>query len=85
MDRVEEAFDNYMNASTWYQETYGRGQPRPTATARTAPPDFSIAYFSAEFGIHESVPVYSRRPRRAEPATISRAPAISACRSSASA
>ena len=31
MDRVEEAFDDYMNAPTWYQETYG-------ATAGRTPP-----------------------------------------------
>jgi starch phosphorylase len=62
MDRVEEAFDLYMTAPTWFQETYG-----PAASAKTngdgsyaaAAADFSIAYFSAEFGIHESVPVYS--------------------------
>ena len=62
MDRVEEAFDSYMNGATWFQETYG-----PAASAKTngdgshhaAATDFSIAYFSAEFGIHESVPVYS--------------------------
>jgi len=49
MDRVEEVFDAYMSASTWYQETQA---------ARGGPP-IQIAYFSAEFGIHESVPVYS--------------------------
>jgi starch phosphorylase len=51
MDRVEQAFDAYMSAPTWFQETYGSqwssGEP------------LTIAYFSAEFGIHESVPVYS--------------------------
>jgi starch phosphorylase len=47
MDRVEEALDTYLGATTWYQETYG------TQT------DCRIAYFSAEFGLHESVPVYS--------------------------
>jgi starch phosphorylase len=46
MDRVEEALDAYLAATTWYQETYGRG-------------DCRIAYFSAEFGLNESVPVYS--------------------------
>ena len=25
MDRVEEAFDNYMSAATWYQETFAPG------------------------------------------------------------
>ena len=38
---------HYLKAPTWFQETYG------TDT------DVRIAYFSAEFGIHESVPVYS--------------------------
>jgi starch phosphorylase len=47
MDRVEEAFDHYMSANTWFREAYGDA------------PHCRIAYFSAEFGIHESVPVYS--------------------------
>ncbi len=56
MDRVEEAFDNYMNADTWYQETYAApGRNGIGALAR----ELRIAYFSAEFGIHQSVPVYS--------------------------
>jgi starch phosphorylase len=47
MDRVEEQFNNYLNASTWFRETFGdKNQCR-------------IGYFSMEFGIHESVPVYS--------------------------
>src|SRR5207237_8268310 len=32
---------------TWFQETY------PTAN------EFRVAYLSAEFGIHESIPIYS--------------------------
>jgi starch phosphorylase len=47
MDRVEEKLNHYMSSPTWFQETYG-----DEAHAR-------VAYFSAEFGIHESVPVYS--------------------------
>ena len=47
MDRVADALDHYLGAPTWFQETFG-----PEASAR-------VAYFSAEFGIHESVPVYS--------------------------
>jgi starch phosphorylase len=47
MDRVEAALDHYMTASTWFQETYGEAT------------HCQIAYFSAEFGIHESIPVYS--------------------------
>jgi starch phosphorylase len=47
LDRVEQAFDRYMESSTWYIDTYGDGRP------------CRVAYFSAEFGIHESIPVYS--------------------------
>ena len=47
MDRVTESLDHYLNAPTWFQETY-----HADSAAR-------VAYFSAEFGIHESVPVYS--------------------------
>src|SRR5262245_53071617 len=47
MDRVEEMLNNYMAAPTWFQETYTEGSA------------CRIAYFSAEFGIHESIPVYS--------------------------
>jgi starch phosphorylase len=47
MDRVEEAFDHYLSSSTWFKDTYGDGEPR------------QVAYFSAEFGIHESIPIYS--------------------------
>src|SRR6476661_3527322 len=47
LDRVWEAFQTYMSAPTWFADQYpNRG-------------DRNIAYFSAEFGIHESVPVYS--------------------------
>src|SRR5262249_18476589 len=47
LDRVEEAFNNYMSAQTWFQDNY------PDAK------EFRVAYFSAEFGLHESVPIYS--------------------------
>lgn len=47
-DRVMADFTAYMRAEgTWFEGTY------PYAT------DNSIAYFSAEFGIHESLPNYS--------------------------
>src|SRR6185437_2636562 len=53
---VEEAFDNYMSAPTWYQETF----EAPGRNGDSGiPPELRIAYFSAEFGIHESIPVYS--------------------------
>jgi starch phosphorylase len=51
MDRVEEAFDAYMNALTWFGENF--------VDQASAGEPLTIAYFSAEFGIHESVPVYS--------------------------
>jgi glucan phosphorylase len=47
MDRVEEALHHYMASPTWFQETYGDSPP------------CRVAYFSAEFGIHESIPIYS--------------------------
>jgi starch phosphorylase len=47
LDRVWDAFQRYLSAPTWFAEHH----PHET--------DLRIAYFSAEFGIHESVPVYS--------------------------
>lgn len=47
-DAVLSAYDAYMGAdSTWFTRHY------PDATGET------IAYFSAEFGLHESLPIYS--------------------------
>jgi glycogen phosphorylase len=47
-DQVLAAFDAYMRAEeTWFARTY------PQYAGRT------IAYFSAEFGLHESLPIYS--------------------------
>ncbi|MFO0936248.1 MAG: alpha-glucan family phosphorylase [Gemmataceae bacterium] len=47
LDRTAQALEAYLNAPTWFQQT----QPDSRS--------MQIAYFSAEFGIHESVPVYS--------------------------
>lgn len=47
MDRVEAALEDYMSRPTWFQDTHGHDT------------ELRIAYFSAEFGLHESVPVYS--------------------------
>jgi starch phosphorylase len=49
MNRVEEEFDAYLSAPSWFQE----------AAPEEDRQGLVIAYFSAEFGIHESVPVYS--------------------------
>jgi len=48
LDRVTAEFDAYMTGETWFAKTVA-----PTAK------DLRIAYFSMEFGLHESVPVYS--------------------------
>ncbi len=44
---VAEAFDLYMKGRSWYRDTWPGHE------------DEWIAYFSAEFGLHESLPVYS--------------------------
>ncbi len=49
MDRIKATLDEYMRAKTWYQSEGGA-----EAGAGT-----NIAYFSAEFGLHESIPIYS--------------------------
>lgn len=43
---VMQRFDQYMHASTWFRQQY---------------PGFAgkVAYFSAEFGFHDSLPIYS--------------------------
>jgi starch phosphorylase len=49
-DAVLEAFDRYMHPrqeETWFSRTYPELMDRP------------IAYFSAEFGLHEALPIYS--------------------------
>ncbi len=47
-DRVTREFDQYMEAEdTWFK----RNQP--------APGEHQVAYFSFEFGLHESLPVYA--------------------------
>ena len=46
MDRVAESLDYYLDAPTWFSETVKEEGVR-------------VAYFSMEFGTHESVPVYS--------------------------
>ncbi len=68
LDRVEVMFDIYMNAATWFQEKVASGaweskegsvkKPGRGATVVQAASQY-IAYFSAEFGINESLPVYS--------------------------
>ena len=47
LERVLADFDRYMGQRTWYEQQFGEG------------PGGTIAYFSAEFGLHASVPIYS--------------------------
>lgn len=47
-DRVRQDFDDYLRSEvTWFKAKYPYAE------------DQSVAYFSAEFGIHESLPIYS--------------------------
>jgi starch phosphorylase len=60
MDRVEEAFDNYMSAGTWFQEWVAGASGRDgKAGSGPEAAECRVAYFSAEFGLHESIPIYS--------------------------
>ncbi len=47
MGRVLESFDRYMTRDAWFQKEFAEYR------------DACIAYFSMEFGIHESLPIYS--------------------------
>lgn len=44
--RVEEKLDDYLGRKTWYEKNHSEKKAR-------------FAYFSMEFGLHESIPVYS--------------------------
>ncbi|MCK4304972.1 MAG: alpha-glucan family phosphorylase [Candidatus Eisenbacteria sp.] len=47
MDRVHNSLRRYMNHPTWYSEVHTESQ------------ESRVAYFSAEFGLHESLPFYA--------------------------
>jgi len=47
LSRAKEKLDLYLGSSNWYETVYSK-HTKPV-----------IAYFSAEFGIHESLPIYS--------------------------
>jgi len=47
LQRVNNRFQDYLEGKTWYQK------------ARNGEKNCSIAYFSMEFGLHESLPIYS--------------------------
>src|SRR3954447_12237923 len=45
--RVHGAFRKHLEEPGWFNETYGQTS------------NLKVAYFSAEFGVHESLPIYS--------------------------
>lgn len=47
MKRVEEALDNHLQKKSWFEENCEKST------------DMRVAYFSAEFGLHECIPIYS--------------------------
>jgi glycogen phosphorylase len=47
LDRAWERLDSYLHEETWFGKNYGDLK------------DFNVAYFSAEFGITECLPIYS--------------------------
>ena len=47
LKQAQEKLDRYLNSSGWFDKIWGKA-PKPV-----------IAYFSLEFGIHESLPVYA--------------------------
>jgi starch phosphorylase len=48
MERIAQQFDGYMESpNTWYKKAHG------------APGEPCIAYFSAEFGLTECMPIYA--------------------------
>src|SRR5262245_59596474 len=52
LDRAWRKLNDYLGQSTWFREKFGdRSNPNP--------PPAQFAYFSMEFGLHESLPVYS--------------------------
>ena len=57
-------------ARCWRAPRSSRRRCAPSASARAAPAgaataEHPVAYFCAEYGVHASLPIYSRRPRRA--------------------
>src|SRR5438874_9642463 len=55
MQRVVEALNRYLTATTWFHETFAKNAEDQSAILNR----YRIAYFSAEFGLHDSVPIYS--------------------------
>jgi starch phosphorylase len=52
MNRVHQAFKAHLSEPGWFQKSHPANPP-------VGKNPFLVAYFSAEFGIHESLPIYS--------------------------
>jgi len=52
LNRVHDAFKTHLNEPGWYQKEHA-------AAAQASKSPLLLAYFSAEFGLHESLPIYS--------------------------
>lgn len=50
LEFVYDKYQKHMSENTWFQKSYGNSEELANA---------SIAYFSAEFGLNESLPIYS--------------------------
>ncbi|MBN1816396.1 MAG: alpha-glucan family phosphorylase [Sedimentisphaerales bacterium] len=48
LKQAKEKLEETLNAPSWYEKVYNTTEAKPL-----------IAYFSAEFGVHESLPIYS--------------------------
>ena len=64
LKRTHDAFRDDMEQKGWFQQAHPNEQtssvPSETVVPTVAPPIHRlVAYFSAEFGIHESLPIYS--------------------------
>jgi len=55
LNRVVESQQRYLAATTWFQDNYLKKTGQSEADIER----YRFAYFSAEFGLHESVPIYS--------------------------
>ncbi len=51
LGEVSRKLDGYLSGESWFDREYRKGN--------TDRDDFSVATFSAEFGLHESLPIYS--------------------------
>lgn len=64
MDILEVELEAHLLRPTWFSKVYNRNKKSSSSEGQDVQKlridhDFSIAYFSAEFGLHECMPIYS--------------------------